>query len=81
MVEKNPEMNMWDFKDEKKKKKKKKEHFLPQKTSINLQNQQNPSSKKSEQKMPDKHEKIIGAGSNFSIINPEVGVNITEEKK
>ena len=31
--------------------------------------------------MPDKHEKIIGAGSNFSIINPEVGVNITEEKK
>ena len=78
MVEKNPEMNIWDFKDDKKKKKKKKDHLLATRASNNIQNS---SSKKGEVKFFDKHEKIYVAGSNFSIINPEVGVNVIEDKK
>ena len=77
-IEKNPEMNLWDSKEEKNKKKskKKKEPLLLPKTGRASAN-----SKKSEQKPIDKHEMRLAAGSNFTIINPEIGVNIIEDKK
>ena len=71
-------MNLWDSKEEKNKKKlkKKKELLFPPKTGRASAN-----SKKSEQKPIDKHEMRLAAGSNFTIINPEIGVNIIEDKK
>ena len=78
VVEKNPEMNIWDFKEEKNKKKskKKKEYFLLSKNSSGL----SLSPKKGEQKSSDKPDSRYAAGSNFTIINPEVGVSIIEDK-
>ena len=78
VVEKNPEMNLWDFKDDKSKKKskKKKEHLLL-KTPSAISN----SPKKGEQKLFDKHDMKYASGSNFTIINPEVGVSIIENKQ
>ena len=77
-IEKNPDMNLWDSKDEKSKKKpkKKKELLLLQKTGRLSSN-----SKKNEPKPLDKHEMRFAAGSNFKIINPEVGVSIIEDKR
>ena len=79
-VEKNPDMNSWDFKEDKnKKKKKRKDHFYFPKNSGGP-----PSSytnKKGEQKSFDKNALKYAAGSNFRIINPEVGVSIMEDKQ
>ena len=84
IVEKNPIMNIWDLKDEKNKKKlkKKKEYLLGQKGNNNLNNTPSTNSKKLEKKeVFDKNSMKFAAGSNFEIINPEIGVNIKEEKK
>ena len=79
VVEKNPDMNIWDFKEEKNKKKtkKKREYFLLSKNSSGL----SAITKKGEQKSSDKPETRYAAGSNFSIMNPEVGVSIIEDKQ
>ena len=77
VVEKNPDMNIWDFKEEKNKKKpkKKKEYFLSKNSSgLSI------SPKKGEKNSSDKPETRYAAGSNFTIINPEVGVSIIEDK-
>ena len=73
-VIKNPDMNIWDLKDEKNKKKMKKkirEMFASK------------SNKKNEQQKPvfDRNSLKYAAGSNFKIMNPEVGVSIIEDKK
>ena len=84
IVEKNPIMNIWDLKDDKNKKKlkKKKEYLLGQKGNNNLNNTPSTNSKKLEKKeVFDKNSMKFAAGSNFEIINPEIGVNIKEEKK
>ena len=80
-VEKNPEMNLWDFKDDKnKKKKKRKEHlFFPKNGLANSPS--SLSNKKGEKNQVDKHGQKYAAGSNFRIINPEVGVSIIENKQ
>ena len=75
-VEKNPEVLWNDIKEEKNKKnRKKKIHF--QKNGL-LNN--NNSSADLKQKKFEKGVKFA-SGSNFAIFNPEIGVNITENKK
>ena len=81
-IEKNPDMNIYDLKDEKNKKKakKKRDLFSTKNTSHNAFSS---NSKKNEQQKTvfDKNSMRFAAGSNFAIINPEVGVSIIEEKK
>ena len=74
-------MNLWDFKDDKnKKKKKRKEHlFFPKNGLANSPS--SLSNKKGEKNQVDKHGQKYAAGSNFRIINPEVGVSIIENKQ
>ena len=76
-VIKNPDMFVFDFKDEKNKKKlKKKREMFANKSSAHQ-------SKKNEQQKSvfDKNSLKFAAGSNFRIMNPEVGVSIIEDKK
>ena len=76
-VEKNPEVLWNDIKEEKNKKnRKKKTHF--QKNGLSNNNNNN-SSTDLKQKKFEKGAKYA-SGSNFDIFNPEIGVNITENK-
>ena len=75
IIERNREINFFDILDDKNKKKakKKKEELFRQK---------NNGTKKNEQKIIfDKNDMKYASGSNFGIINPEIGVNIMEEKR
>ena len=89
-VEKNPMMGVWDFKDDKNKKKnikKKRDSIFYTKTTPNqnIMSAISSHSKKNEQpkniNLFDRSFLRFASGSNFSIINPSIGVNITEEKK
>ena len=75
---KNPDMFVFDFKDEKNKKKLKKKREMFSTKSIS-----GHQSKKNEQQKSvfDKNSLKFAAGSNFRIMNPEVGVSIIEDKK
>ena len=76
IIERNREIDLFDNKDEKNKKKakKKKEELFRQKN--------NNGTKKNEQKIIfDKNNMKYASGSNFGIMNPEIGVNIMEEKR
>ena len=81
-VEKNPfDFSKEDLPEEKTKKSRKKKlmQYLVQKsTNSNSNNSNNDANKKKKTPM-DKGDKFI-SGSNFAIINPEIGVNITENK-
>ena len=76
IIERNREIDLFDNKEDKNKKKakKKKEELFRQKN--------NNGTKKNEQKIIfDKNNMKYASGSNFGIMNPEIGVNIMEEKR
>ena len=76
IIERNREIDLFDNKEDKNKKKakKKKEELFRQKN--------NNGTKKKEQKIIfDKNNMKYASGSNFGIMNPEIGVNIMEEKR
>jgi len=78
IIERNREIDLFDNKDDKNKKKpkKRKEELFKQK------NNNGNGSKKNEQKnVFDKSNMKYASGSNFGIMNPEIGVNIMEEKR
>ena len=78
IIERNREMDLFNNKDDKNKKKgkKRKEELFRQK------NNNNNGAKKTEQKnIFDKNNMKYASGSNFGIMNPEIGVNIMEEKR
>jgi hypothetical protein len=78
IIERNKEIDLFDNKDDKNKKKakKRKEELFRQK------NNNGSGSKKNEQKnIFDKSNMKYASGSNFGIMNPEIGVNIMEEKR
>jgi hypothetical protein len=78
IIERNKEIDLFDNKDDKNKKKakKRKEELFRQK------NNNGSGSKKNEQKnIFDKNNMKYASGSNFGIMNPEIGVNIMEEKR
>ena len=78
-VEKNPEVFLNDLKEEKNKKnRKKKAHF--QKNGLS-NNNTNSSSDLNPKKAVFEKGARFASGSNFDIINPEVGVSITENRK
>ena len=81
-VEKNPEDYFKeDLKEEKSKKnKKKKIGFNILQKSINSKSNLALSKELEKRKLLDKEAKLV-SGSNFNIINPEIGVNITEDKR
>ena len=78
IIERNREIDLFDIKDDKNKKKpkKRKEELFRQK------NNNGNETKKNEQKnVFDKSNMKYASGSNFGIMNPEIGVNIMEEKR
>ena len=85
VVEKNPEMNLLDIKEDKSKKKQKKKREYLLSTKGSTSNLNSSIIKKGEQKekidKPEKPETRYAAGSNFTLINPEVGVSIIENKQ
>ena len=83
VVERNQEVNLGDSKDDKtnKKKSKKKKEILSSVKNNNNNSISSISKKNDKKEVIDKNSMKYAAGSNFGIINPEVGVNIREEKK
>ena len=81
-VEKNLDYFKEDLKNEEKNKKKKKKigFYLLQKSGINSNNVSSANDIKKKTAIIDKGLKFV-SGSNFNIINPEIGVNITENQK
>ena len=77
-IEKNPDDLKDDLKEEKSKKRKKKLGFFLPKSSISNENNIRDNTKKKSFK--DKGPKYA-SGSNFAIINPEIGVDIIENEK
>ena len=80
-VEKNLDFLKEDLKNEEKNKKKKKKigFYLPPKNGANSNNMSSSPDINKKSIIADKGLKFV-SGSNFNIINPEIGVNITENK-
>ena len=80
-VEKNPDIIWNDIKDDKNKKnRKKKQNFQKSDISNNNNNINSPTDLKQKKVAFEKGAKFA-SGSNFNIFNPEVGVNITEDRR
>ena len=81
VIEKNPEVNLGDSKDDKNKKKSRKKKDFFNNLKSNNNSLSSLSKKNDKKEVIDKNSMKYIAGSNFEIINPEVGVNIREQKK
>ena len=83
-VEKNPDINLNDdLKEEKNKKNRKKKigfYLLQKSVNSNVLDNGKSTNEIKKKLIGDKNAKLV-SGSNFAIINPEIGVNITEDKR